>query len=64
MEKRLRIIDALLEWSDRLHEQRGEEPWATSSAVELAERLHYDAVSRASSYFSDANKPDSIAIGE
>jgi hypothetical protein len=64
MEKRLRTVDALLEWSDRLHEQQGEVPWATSSAVELAERLHDDAVSAASSYFSDANEPDSIAIKE
>jgi hypothetical protein len=52
MENRLRVLDALLEWSDRLHEQKGAEPWATSSSLELAERLHQEAVSRASSYVS------------
>ena len=64
MQERLRAIDALLEWSDRLHEQRGEVPWATSSSVELAEHLHEDAVSQALSYLSDGGKPGSVAIGE
>jgi hypothetical protein len=64
MEKRLRVIDALLEWSDRLHKQQGEAPWKASSAVELAERLYEDAVSRASSYLSGAGEYDSIAISE
>jgi Nuclease-related domain len=64
MHKRLQVIDALLEWSDRLHEQQGEAPLATSSAVELAERLHEDAVSRASSYLSDVSEPGSVAISK
>jgi hypothetical protein len=61
MEKRLRIIDALLEWSDRLHGQQGEPPPKTSSSVELAEHLHEDAVSRASSYLSSVGEPVSAA---
>lgn len=57
MEKRLQAIDALLEWSDRLHDQREEAPSeALLSSVELAERLHKDAVSRASSYLSDSGE--------
>lgn len=64
MEKRLRVIDALLEWSDRLHKRQGEAPWKASSAVELAERLHGEAVSRVSSYVSDTNKVGGIAISE
>lgn len=50
----LRVLDALLERSDRLHEQKGAAPWATSSAVELAQRLHEEAVARARSYLPDA----------
>ena len=42
MEGRLRVLEVLLERSDRLHEQQGAAPWATSSAVELARRLHED----------------------
>ncbi len=55
MEKRLRVVDALLRWSDRLHQQQGE---ATSagSAVELAERLHRDAVSLARRYLSEVGE--------
>jgi hypothetical protein len=62
MQKRLLVIDALLEWSDELHEQMGEAPAATSSAIELAEHLHEEAVSRASSYLSAVDEPGSIAI--
>ncbi len=64
MEKRLRAIDALLGWSDRLHEQQGEAPWATSSAVELAERLYDEAVTAASSYFSDSSNPEGTVTNE
>ncbi len=64
MQKRLRAIDALLEWSDRLHQQQGEVPSATASSVELAERLHEDAVSRALPYVSGVGEPDSVAISE
>jgi hypothetical protein len=64
MQKRLRIIDALLEWSDRLHEQQGEAPLATSSSVELAERLHEDAVSHAFSYLADVGGPGDVAVSE
>ncbi len=64
MEKRLRTMDALLEWSDRLHERQGEVPRVTSSSVELAERLYEDAVSRASSCLSGAGEHGSIAISE
>ncbi len=61
MEQRLRAVDALLEWSDQLHERQGEAPGTTSSSVELAERLHEEAVSRAYSFFSDAGEPSGIA---
>ena len=64
MENRLRVVDALLERSDRLHEQQGEAPWATSSAVELAGRLHQEAVSQATSYLSRFGEPGSVAISE
>ncbi len=64
IQERLRAIDALLKWSDRLHEQQGEAPSAMSYSVELAERLHEDAVSRASSYLSDVAEPGSVAISE
>lgn len=60
----LRVVDALLERSDRLHEQEGAAPWATSSAVELAGRLHEDAVARARSYLPEvavnASGPTSV----
>ncbi len=55
MEKRLRVVDALLRWSDRLHQQQGEAPSAGSS-VELAERLHRDAVSLARRYLSEVGE--------
>lgn len=61
MEKRLRAIDALLEWSDRLNEQQGEAQ-AAGSSVELAQRLHEDAVSRATSYLGDAGEASNEAI--
>jgi hypothetical protein len=64
MQKRLQAIDTLLEWSDRLYEQQGEALWATSPAVELAERVHEEAVSRASSYLSGAGEPGSVATSE
>jgi hypothetical protein len=35
-----------------------------SSSVELAERLHEDAISQASSYLSDVGEPGSVAINE
>lgn len=54
MQRRLHAIDALLKWSDWLHEQQGEAP-STRSSVDLAELLHEDAVSRAVSYLSDAH---------
>ncbi len=57
MDKRLHAIDALLKWSDGLHEQQGQARPSTSSAVELAERLHEDAVSRASFYLSSMGEP-------
>ena len=67
MEGRLRVLDVLLERSDRLHEQQGAAPWATSSAVELARRLHEDAVARARSYLpeaaADGGKPASTVPG-
>ena len=64
MQERLRAIDALLQWSDRLHEQQGEASSATSATVELAERLHEEAVSRAYSYVSDISEHGSVAISE
>ncbi|CAN5894246.1 hypothetical protein BH18ACT11_BH18ACT11_14090 [soil metagenome] len=64
MEKHLRAVDALLERSDQLHERQGEAPWATSSSVELAERLHGEAVSHASSYLAAAGESGGIGIGE
>jgi hypothetical protein len=64
MQDRLRAIDALLEWSDRLHERQGEAPSATASSVELAEHLYEDAVSRAFSYLSDVGEPSSVAMSE
>jgi hypothetical protein len=64
MQERLRAVDALLQWSDRLHERQGEAPWATSSSVEIAERLHEEAVSRAYSYLSDISEYGSVAISE
>ena len=54
MEGRLRVLDVRLGRSDRLHKQQWAAPWATSSAVELARRLHEDAVARARSYLSNA----------
>ena len=66
MEGRLRVLDVLLERSDRLHEQQGAAPWATSSAVELARRLHEDAAARARSYLPDAadgGEPVSVPPG-
>lgn len=62
MQERLRTIDALLEWSDRLHERQGEAPWETSSSVELAGHLHEDAISVATSYLSDVGDLGSVAI--
>jgi len=56
MEKRLRIVDTLLEWSDRLYDQQEKAPSATASSVELAEFLHEDAVTRAVSYLSDSGE--------
>jgi len=44
-----------------LHGQHGEAPPETSSSVELAVRLHEEAVSRASSYLSDVGEPGSAA---
>jgi hypothetical protein len=69
MQERLRAIDALLQWSDRLHEQQGEAPSETASSVELAERLHEDAVSQAFSYVSDigelrSGEPRGVLISE
>jgi hypothetical protein len=64
MEKRLRTVDALLAWSDQLHERQGEAPWTTSSSVELAQRLYDDAVDAASSCFSDSSSPEGIATNE
>jgi hypothetical protein len=64
MQERLCAIDALLEWSDRLHERQGEAPCETSSSVELAERLHEDAISKASFYLSGVGKPGSVDINE
>ncbi|MDP9485654.1 MAG: NERD domain-containing protein [Actinomycetota bacterium] len=55
MEKRLRVVDALLRWSDGLHQQQGEATSAGSS-VELAERLHRDAVSLARRYLSEVDE--------
>jgi hypothetical protein len=56
MERRLGAVDALLDWSDLLHERQGGAPWETEDAVELAERLYVDAVSIASSYVSEASE--------
>ena len=64
MQERLRAIDALLEWSDRLHDRQGEAPGETSSSVELAERLHEDAVCQALSYASGIDEPGRVAISE
>ena len=64
MQERLHAIDALLEWSDRLHERQGEASWERSSSVELAERLHEDAVSQVLSYVSDVGEPGSIVVSE
>ncbi len=65
MDKRLRALDALLRWSDRLHQQLGEAQPPTLSSVELAERLHEDAVSRAACYLSDVvGEPGSAAVSE
>jgi hypothetical protein len=69
MQDRLRAIDALLEWSDRLHERQGEARWETSSSVELAERLHEYALSQALSYISDTGElsggePRGVVISE
>ncbi len=60
-EGRLRVLDTLLERSDRLHEQQGAAPWASSSAVELARRLHEEAVARARSYLSDVADMSELA---
>jgi hypothetical protein len=64
MLERLCAIDALFEWSDRLHERQGEAPWETLSSVELAKHLHKDAVSQVLSYVSDVGEPGSIAVSE
>lgn len=64
MEKRLRVLDALLAWSDRLHEQQGGALWATSSSVELAQSLYEDTVSRASAYLSDIEEPSSVVVSK
>src|SRR5215211_4044102 len=64
MEKRLRVLDALLEWSDGLHEQQGEVPWETASSVELAERLYDEAVYRAVSYCSQIGDLGDVTINE
>ena len=63
MHKRLHAIDALLQWSDQLHGQRGEAP-STRASVELAERLHEEAISHASSYLSSAGEPVIAATSE
>jgi hypothetical protein len=55
MERRLGAVDALLDWSDRLHRRQGEASWETEDAVELAERLYVDAVSTASTYVSESS---------
>ncbi len=62
MEKRLRFVDALLCWSDRLHQQQGEAPSAGSS-VELAERLYRDAVSLARGYLSEVGEATAPTSG-
>ena len=64
MEKRLQPVDVLLERSDRLHGQQGEAPSEMLSSVELAERLHEEALCRASSYLSGVGKPASVAPGQ
>ena len=64
MEKRLRVLDTLLEWSDKLHELQGEEPWDTAASVELAEHLYDAAVSRAISYCSQTSDPNALTISE
>jgi hypothetical protein len=64
IEKRLRVLDALLEWSDGLHEQQGEVPWETASSVELAERLYDEAVSRTVSYCSQIRELGDVTISE
>jgi hypothetical protein len=64
MQERLLAIDALLEESERLHEQQGEAPPTTSSSVELAERLYVDAVSRAVAYLSEVSDTVSVAVSE
>jgi hypothetical protein len=64
MQDRLRAIDALLEWSDRLHERQGEALWEAASSAELAEHLHEDAISVASSYLSGIEEPGSVVIDE
>jgi hypothetical protein len=64
MEKRLRVLEVLLEWSDRLHELQGEAPWETSSSVELAERLYNEAISRAVTYCSQIGEPAAVSISE
>ncbi len=66
-EVRLRVLDALIEGSDRLHERQGATPWATSSAVELAMRLHEEAVSSTRSLLScvtEACRPAGMPSGE
>jgi hypothetical protein len=64
MEKRLRVLDALLEWSDGLHEHKGEVPWETASSVELAERLYNEAVYHAVSYCSQIGELGDVTISE
>jgi hypothetical protein len=64
MEKRLRVLDVILEWSDRLHELQGEARWETSSSVELAERLYDEAVTRAVAYCSQIGEPAAESISE
>ncbi len=64
MQERLRAIDALLEWSDWLHERQGEASWETASSVELAEHLREETISVATSYLSDVGDLGSIVITE
>lgn len=64
MEKRLHVLDALLAWSDQLHDQKGEALWTTSSSVKLAQHLYEDAVSRASAYLSYIDEPSSAVVSK
>jgi hypothetical protein len=64
MEKRLRVLDVLLEWSDRLHDLQGEARWETSSSIALAERLYDESVSRAAAYCSQMGEHAAVSISE